>query len=237
MKKYLLAILLLLLVPVSVNAQSILTEWFNIPAEWTRPPNLIYYVFIPFLGTFAIIWGVLTATRAPIFRNQRVNIIISLVFTVALFSSSVLPAIVLYLFRLGGFFGVLAFFFLFFVLTFLFGRRKVRAGYIRGLKSYDKVAKERRKEIHKIIDTDKAMDKLIKEHAYLEGELDKADNNLRVVKEWRSNDPRIRNNGFSSKERMLRHISDNIKKLEKALKENIEDQDRVRKRKKRMREK
>ncbi len=236
MKKYSLAILLLLLVPVSVNAQSLLTEWLNIPPEWTTPPNIIYYVFIPFLGTFAIIWGTLTATRAPIFRKSKVNIIISFVFTIALFYSSILPAIVLYLFAFGGFFGVIGFFALFFILTIMFGKGKVKAAHIKNLKSYDKVAKERRKEIHKIIDTDKAMDKLIKEHSNLENELDDAEDNFRIVKEWNTNDPRIRDNGFSSKERMLRHISYNVKKLENALKENLEDQNRVRKRKKKMRE-
>lgn len=142
MKKYLPVILLLLLVPISVNAQSLLTEWLNIPADWTRPPNIIYYVFIPFLGTFVIIWGILTATRAKIFEDKKVNALLSFIFAIALFYSGIMPAIVLYLFNFGGFFGVIAFFVLFFVLTFLFGARKVGIEYKKTKEVYEDIPRE-----------------------------------------------------------------------------------------------
>lgn len=236
MKKYLPFILLLLLVPVSVNAQSLLTEWFNIPAEWTTPPNIIYYVFIPFLGTFAIIWGILTATRTPIFRNQRVNILISLVFTIALFYSSILPAIVLYLFTLGGFFGVLAFFVLFFVLTFLFGRRKIGAEYIKTLKAYDKAIGERKKEIDKITDSDKKKDALNKERKELVTAMESWEFAFNKIEGMLTDDPDIKTMGFSTKREALRHARDQMNKI----KERIQDIDKELKRilnlKKKMRE-
>jgi hypothetical protein len=126
-----------------------LTKWLNIPEEWTRPPNLIYYVFIPFLGTFAIIWGILTATRARIFEKPKVNILLSFIFAIALFYSGILPSIVLYLFTFGGFFGVVAFFVLFFVLTSLFGTRKIGRSYKATQKVYEEAIKTEEKRVGK----------------------------------------------------------------------------------------
>jgi ABC-type multidrug transport system fused ATPase/permease subunit len=234
MKKYLPVILLLLLVPISVNAQSILTEWFNIPPEWTKPPNLIYYVFIPFLGTFAIIWGILTATRTPIFRNQRVNIIISLVFTVALFYSSILPAIVLYLFSFGGLFGVLAFFVLFFVLTTMFGYRKVRTSYFKTLKSYKKAAESRREEINKITDLDQKMDALKKHRNELVTKRDEAELMLTRLEGWSPNDPEIRRLGLTKAE-ALRQTRDILNEIERNIRETDEKMKEILKLKKRLR--
>jgi len=234
MKKYLMGISLLLLIPVSVNAQSLLSRWLNIPEEWTHPPNLIYYVFIPFVGTFAIIWGILTATRTPIFRNQRVNIIISLVFTVALFYSSILPAIVLYLFSFGGFFGVIAFFVLFFVLTILFGRRKISTEYFKTLKSYKTAAEERRKEINKITDLDKKMDALKEERIKLVGERENAEYMLDRIEGMPTNEPDLRRLGVTKAE-ALRQSRDILNDIERRIREIDEKMKEILKAKKRLR--
>jgi len=234
--KYRLSFILTLisLLPTIVLAQGLMGswyEWLNIPAEWTTPPNLIYFVFIPFLGTFAIIWGILTGTRARIFTNQRVNIVISFVFAISLFYFNILPPIVLYLFAFGGIFGVVAFFILFFVLTFLFGRRKISDEYFKTIKSYDKVAKERSKKIDKIVDIDKRMSELRKEHKEHENELNKLELVFRAVKGMDPEDPRIKERGHSSKKAFLDYISDQVKKYEKALEQNIKNQDEIRKKK------
>ena len=225
---------LLLLIPVSVNAQSLLSRWFNIPEEWTQPPNLIYYVFIPFLGTFAIIWGILTATKTPIFKNQRVNIIISLVFTVALFYSSILPAIVLYLFSFGGFFGVLAFFVLFFVLTVMFGHRKVSASYFKTLKSYKKAAESRREEINKITDLDKKMEALKKLRNELVTKRDDAEFMLTKLEGMSPNDPELRRLGVT-KAQALRETRDIFNEIERHIRETDNKMKEILKAKKRLR--
>jgi ABC-type multidrug transport system fused ATPase/permease subunit len=230
MKKYLLVFLFLSLVPVSANAQSILTEWLNIPADWTRPPNIIYYVFIPFLGTFAIIWGILTATRAPIFKNQRVNVIISLVFTIALFYSNILPAIILYLFTFGGFFGVVVFFFLFFVLTTLFATRKVGVSYIKTLKVYEKAARTRREEIKKIKDIDKKIDALKKERERLVDLREQYKFGIDKIKTMDRDDPefgRIR----KTKEQLLDEYANSLTKIERQIRQIDEDLEKLLKKK------
>jgi hypothetical protein len=143
--KIMLLFLAIFLIFSPVSAQSLFTnwnEWLNIPADWTRPPNLIYYVLVPFFGTFAIIWGILTGTKAKVFDNKRVNILLSFIFAIALFATGIMPAIVLYLFMFGGAFGVIAFFVLFFVLTTLFGTRKIEREYLKTMKIHEKVAKE-----------------------------------------------------------------------------------------------
>lgn len=158
MKKYLTFILFILLIPAVVNAQSLLTKWLNIPEEWTRPPELVYFVFIPFLGTFAIIWGILTATRVRIFEKPKVNILLSFIFALALFYFNILPQVVFYLLAIGGFFGVIVFFILFFVLTILFGGRKIERSYLKTMEIHEKITKQgiedtiktRKKELNKI---------------------------------------------------------------------------------------
>jgi hypothetical protein len=140
-KKILQIFLILLLIFYPVSAQSLFSnwnEWLNIPEDWTKPPNLVYFVFVPFLGTFTIIWGILTSTRMRIFEKPKVNVLLSFVFALALFYSGILPAIVLYLFAFGGFFGVVVFFVLFFVLTTLFGYKKIGVEYKEAKEIYKK---------------------------------------------------------------------------------------------------
>lgn len=146
---------LISLLPTLVLAQGLTGnwyDWFNVPAAWATPPNIIYFVFIPFLGTFTIIFGILTATRARIFENKRVNIIISFVFTISLFYFNILPPIILYLFTFGGFFGVVAFFVLFFMLTFLFGARRVGIEYKTTKEIFREIPKEDIRKTTRLID-------------------------------------------------------------------------------------
>jgi len=145
MKKIALTVLVILFVPTLVSAQSLLSNWYtylNIPAEFATFPNVLYFVFIPFLGTFTIIWGILT--NLNIFRLNKVNIILSFLFALALLYSTILTTITFYLFHIGGVFGVIAFFILFFVGTILYSR-----GLIYGWRgfygSFDRAISEQKK--------------------------------------------------------------------------------------------
>jgi hypothetical protein len=170
-----------LFLPSLVSAQGLFGNWYGwlgIPEEWTRPPKLIFYIFIPFLGTFAIIWGSLTATRAPIFRNQRVNILLSFIFAIALFYSGIMPAVVLYLFMFGGAFGVIAFFVLFFVLIFLLGAKKIGLEYKTTREIFEEIPKEDIKKTTELID------KQFKESEKIRKELQKID--VKLINEERA---------------------------------------------------
>jgi hypothetical protein len=154
MKKIVLLLLFVLLVPnlvfsqslVIQNTQSLLTQFLNVPEDWLSPSKIIWFIFIPFLGTFTIIWGILTSTKAKIFEKPKVNVLLSFVFAVSLFYSGILPAIVLYLFAYGGVFGVIAFFVLFFVLTTLFGYKKIGKEYNEAKEIYNESKKIAQKE-------------------------------------------------------------------------------------------
>lgn len=129
MKIFISTLLPLLFIPALVSAQTF-TPWYeylNIPQEFTTFPNLLYFVFIPFLGTFTIIWGILTNLR--IFSVNRVNILLSFIFAIALLYSTALTTLTFYLFQAGGVFGVIAFFILFFALTTLFTSRRLGVSY------------------------------------------------------------------------------------------------------------
>jgi len=145
MKKIVLTVLIILFIPALVSAQSLLDNWYtylNIPAEFATFPNVLYFVFIPFLGTFTIIWGILTNLR--IFRLNKVNIILSFLFALALLYSTVLTTITFFLFNIGGVFGVIAFFILFFVGTILYSRGMIY-GWRGFYGSFDRAISEQKK--------------------------------------------------------------------------------------------
>lgn len=79
-------LILLLTLPNIVLAQEWLIEkifgsLFKIPSNFLEFPNIIYFVFIPFIGNFTIIYAILT--KLEIFEN-KFNVVIALVFTVSL---------------------------------------------------------------------------------------------------------------------------------------------------------
>ena len=145
MRKIVLTVLVILFIPALVSAQSLFDNWYtylNIPAEFATFPNVLYFVFIPFLGTFTIIWGILT--NLNIFRLNKVNIILSSLFALALLYSTILTTITFYLFHIGGVFGVIAFFVLFFVGTILYSRGMIY-GWRGFYGSFDRAISEQKK--------------------------------------------------------------------------------------------
>jgi len=110
--RILLGFLSIFLIFSSVSAQSLLRnwyEWINIPEDYSTFPNLLYFVIVPFLGVFAIIWGILT----------NLNII-------------------------GGLFGVLAFFVLFFALTAFYATKKTSVYYGEAKEAYEKYIEQKK---------------------------------------------------------------------------------------------
>ena len=164
MRKILLGMILFFtFLPNLVSAQSLFHAWYeylNIPQEYSKFPNLLYFVLIPFLGTFSIIWGILT--NLHIFHLRKVNILLSFVFAFALLYSGALLALVGVLFQIGAVFGVVAFFVLFIVLT----------GFWVGKRSYSEY--ETIKEIHKKYESaEKRRKSIDKELKNIEKEIEK----------------------------------------------------------------
>ena len=125
-KKLFFTLSFILLLPVLVSAQG-WNELLHVPSDYSTMPNLLYFVILPFLGTFAIIWGILT--NLNIFKNYRVNVLLSLIFAFSLMYYGVLLAITHYLFTIGGIVGVVAFFVLFFVLSSLYTAKRIGEDY------------------------------------------------------------------------------------------------------------
>ena len=242
---------LISLLPTLVLAQGLMGswhEWLNIPSEWATPPNLIYYVFIPFLGTFAIIWGILTATHAKIFQNNRVNIVISFVFAISLFYFNILPPIILYLFTFGGIFGVVAFFILFFVLTFLFGKRKIGVSYRETKKVYEDIEKAHSKEMSDVLKKSKNLENVSEQISKIEEkkreilielgqrklEMNRAENMLKWISVHDDKDIRNANIGRNKKvaeqiaKKRYREASEHVKTLEKQWKKLFEEGEKLR---------
>jgi len=143
-KKLLFTFSFIIFLPTLVLAQN-LEQLLHIPSDYSTMPNLLYFVILPFLGTFAIIWGILT--NINIFKNYRVNILLSLIFAFSLLYYGVLLAITHYLFAIGGIFGVVSFFVLFFGLSSLYAAKRIGEDYTKTKKIYDdygKVQKNRK---------------------------------------------------------------------------------------------
>lgn len=95
----------------------------NVPVEFKTWPEFIYFVIIPFIGTFTIAFGILK--EVGVFRHvPRVNIIIALIFAFSMLYYGALTMIVHLLYSLSGFIVVMFFGALFILGTFLLGFRK-----------------------------------------------------------------------------------------------------------------
>lgn len=162
----------ILFLPVLVLAQN-LEQLLHIPSDYSTMPNLLYFVILPFLGTFAIIWGILT--NVNIFKNYKVNVLLSLIFAFSLLYYGILLAITHYLFAFGGIFGVIAFFVLFFALSSLYTAKKIGEDYGETRKILKKYEKERQEKVKKIKEESKEK---IKGKKKLAEELEETKNSL-----------------------------------------------------------
>ena len=95
-----------------------LPEWarkvfsmLGLPANWLWFPAIIYFFFVPFIGIFAILIGFLSTIG--IF-NDRINLVLALVFTLVLIPLGYFTRIAAAMFATLGMYSVAAFLFLFF---------------------------------------------------------------------------------------------------------------------------
>jgi len=116
----------------SIDLQNYLGSWFNVetlvkfifpgfPDEWLRIPNVIYYVFIPFITAFTVIYGLLKELRIFRLAPNKVNIMIAFSMAFLMMPSGMLTWIVTYFYVAGAFIGVIAFMVVFIIGVFLWG--------------------------------------------------------------------------------------------------------------------
>ncbi len=173
-------------------------EWLHVPPEYTKPPNLLHFLILPFLGVFVIVWGILT--RINIFEQGRVNMLLSLIFALSLVYYGHLFKIVHFLFSAGSFFAFLAYIFLFFSGIWLFSKRKVKGDWksseLKELKQVERELKEARESLRDINrrlarETDKDRidklntnkDKIEGSIGKLEGRIDKLRGEIKIEKD------------------------------------------------------
>jgi hypothetical protein len=97
----------------------------NIDEEWLRMPNIFYYVLVPFIIAWTVVYGLLNELR--LFRsyiNWKVNFIIAFCMAFMLLPTGVLIYLVTILYSFGTFFAVLCFGILFIVGTFMWARHR-----------------------------------------------------------------------------------------------------------------
>jgi hypothetical protein len=124
-----------LLTASSVRAASPLDYWDpeslakfmfpNIDEEWLRMPNILYYVLVPFIVAWTVVYGLLNELK--IFRsyiNWKVNFIIAFCMAFMLLPSGILIYLVTILYSFGTFFAVLCFGVLFILGTFFWARHR-----------------------------------------------------------------------------------------------------------------
>jgi len=84
--------------------------------------NIFFYVFIPFIGSFAIFYGLLV--RLKVFTLKKVNLLLAIVFSMSMLYYGALTYIVSLCYSIGGFITVIAFFVIFGIGVFKFGKGK-----------------------------------------------------------------------------------------------------------------
>ena len=85
-------------------------------SEWLRIPDVLYYVILPFIAAFTVIYGLLRELR--IFRTNvpnKVNIILAFCMTFMLLPSGILTWVITILYAGSAFIGIVAFGILFIV--------------------------------------------------------------------------------------------------------------------------
>jgi len=160
-KKYLILplILLLTITPVFAGYFDNWYKWLHIPPNYVKTPDLLYFLVIPFLGVFIIVWGLLT--RIGIFGKElkNVNMLLAFVFTVSSIYYGWVFKVVHFLFGIGSFFAFGAFAIMFFVGIKLFAKKKINVNWkgsaLKQLKAKEEELKNLREELKSVEDDKK----------------------------------------------------------------------------------
>lgn len=87
----------------------------GLPAEWLRVPQVIWYVILPFIAVFTVIYGLLRELRIFRYAPNKVNIVLAFAMAMLLLPSGVLTFVVVNLYAFGAAFGAIAFFVVFMI--------------------------------------------------------------------------------------------------------------------------
>jgi len=126
---------------------------------YNNPKDIIYFIILPLIGSFLIIWQFLEKIRIfdkKLFKNVTVNMILAAIMTFALFYYEVITWIIAMMYSIGGTIAVAGFFAIFTVGVFLLGRKKhdqllneaeMAGGMVRDIGSIRRQIKNTRKEL------------------------------------------------------------------------------------------
>jgi len=115
-----------------INLQNYLGSFFNVdalaqflfpglPPEWLHVPQVIWYVILPFIAVFTVIYGLLRELRIFRYAPNKVNIVLAFAMVMLLLPSGVLTFIVVNLYAFGAAFAAIAFFVVFMLGIVLWG--------------------------------------------------------------------------------------------------------------------
>jgi len=148
MKKLVILTLVLLLLPITLAftwpSRSIIKDISDSLAgnpvwPYDNPKNIFFYVFIPFIGSFAIFYGLLV--RLKVFTLKKVNLLLAIMFSLSMLYYGGLTYIVSLFYSIGGFIIVTVFFVIFIVGVYLFGKGK-KAGWQEEVNTAEGLSKE-----------------------------------------------------------------------------------------------
>jgi hypothetical protein len=119
---------LIVLVSISPALAGVLDNWYiwlHVPPDYAKAPNIIYYLFVPFLAVWAVAWGLLT--KIGIFNGMKnVNLLISLMFAISGVYYQWMFKLVHFLLSLGSTVAFVAFAIMFFIGIRWHAKAKVR---------------------------------------------------------------------------------------------------------------
>jgi len=119
-------IFLLTIAPVFAGYLSGWYKWLRIPPNYAKAPDILYFLILPFLGIFIIVWGLLT--RLEIFGrgSKNVNMLLAFIFAISSIYYGWAFKVVHFLFGMGSFFAFGAFATMFFVGVYMFSKKKIK---------------------------------------------------------------------------------------------------------------
>jgi len=163
MRKKLTVLILLLLLPTLVSASLIDVIFRKLaPPIGLSPKEIVYLYIIPFVGTFAIVLGLLT--KVGIFdKMPKINMILAFLFALSLLYTGTMLKIARFLYGFGAFTATIAFFVLFLIGIWMHGKKKIygtesKPGWKRQYTDMEGSAKELKKNQKTLEEKGKKLD-------------------------------------------------------------------------------
>jgi len=158
-KPFLAFLILIILLPALVSA--------SLSDIWTKAmgslggyslKDMFYLYVIPFLGTCVIVFGLLS--KFNIFDNKKVNIILSLLFAIALLYTGTMLEIARFMYSFGAFAGTMGFFIIFLIGIWMHGKGKMygRGGWQSQYRDIEINTKELKSNQEELGETERKID-------------------------------------------------------------------------------